>query len=1094
MQKHITFLLIFLLACILPRQLAAQELPLRHFTTENEINPLPGPAITSVFQDSDGFIWFAVYGTGLVRYDGQKMEVFTHEDGLSPYIFSITQDVTGRLWLGEQEGISVSGLPLQDYKAGERISFVTELDGLSLTGTKITSSNQLLADSQGNIWSSDMKHILRYNYGENKALVVDSLTVPDHPQISNYLYSFVEKRNGDLAAMSFGEYLVTISATDFSITTTHIPFQSGIVANHKYAIDLMEASDRSLWGVSNNGLVWSYGEDGTRTLHNEVSTTGMRQIMQTREGSMLAGTLGNGLLEWKNEVPLKPRRYTLQHGMLSTAIWDFIQDNEGSIWLATNAGLSRMRNDYNAFGHFTASSVEGAPNMLAESAVNGVCSDIRLTIPGGEEGERFIAAATSSGLSIIRNDGTREILQQKDGLLNAILNVHQDGKDRIWVTSRNGINCISEVKALTTMPGFETPRQIDLWDKPHYITSLPLGHFSSLTSLFFPTSDTDPTLLETNWFMGGGMVLALIGDQWMLFFKESGINANGLRSIALDDQNILYLGDGGTGLWKSNSPLNVSRLLNLGSEESKNKRYKGYLNVTEEVFSRRPITIEGDTIGEVTGLIYLDSILWASTNYGVNGINMKDWTTTHLINEEDGLFSNAAAGIILNRDSTRIWASTRDGYHAIDPKTGTLTHSVKQEDGLVSSRSWGHPGAHMNSDGVMYMATVKGLSVYNPALDQRDTVPPTVQWRNFDFMEDHSGNNELLIEYAALSFTHEQGIRYKTKLVGYDEDWSEEKSENGLRYTNLPAVLSSKEYSFEVLAGDDKGNWMQDPKKYTFAVSPPWYLHWLAVLLYTLVLFALVYGYTRWRERALKARQKLLEKTVDERTAEIVKQKDVILKEKERSEELLLNILPAEVAEELKLKGESPARNFDQVTVLFTDIKEFTMISEQLSATELVAEINVCFQAFDEITSKFKIEKIKTIGDAYLAAGGLHLPRKTEPKNVVLAALAMQKFVQERHKVNKKRGVVGFEMRCGIHTGPVVAGIVGIKKFQYDIWGDTVNTASRIESNGEVGKVNISQLTYELIKDDKEFTFKKRGKFNVKGKGEIAMYFVSLAS
>lgn len=1094
MQKQINFILILLLAYFLPHQLAAQELPLKHFTTENEINPLPGPAVTAVFQDSDEFIWFAIYGTGLVRYDGHKMEVFTHEDGLSPYIFSITQDITGRLWLGEQQGISVSSLPLKDYKAGERISFVTELDGMSLTGTNIAGRNQLLADSKGNIWSSDKKHILRYNYGENGSLAVDSLTVPDHPENSNYLYSFVEKSNGDLAAISLSEYLVTISAIDFSINTTHIPFQSDMVANHKDAIHLMEASDRSLWGVSNNGLVWSYGEDGTRTLHKEVSTAGMRQLMQTKEGSMLAGTLGNGLLEWKNEVPLKPKRYTLQHGMLSTAIWDFIQDKEGSIWLATNAGLSRMLNDYNAFGHYTANSVEGAPNMLAESAVNGVCSDLRLNIPGGEEGERFIAAATSSGLSIIRNDGTRVILQQKDGLLNAILNVYQDSKNRIWVTSRNGINCISEVKALATMPGFETPRQIDLWGKPHFITSIPLGHFSSLTSLYLPTSDTDPTLLETNWFMGGGMVLVLLGDQWMLFYKGAGLSANGLRAITVDDQNIIYLGDGGTGLWKSNSSFNVSRLLNLGSEEGRNKRYKEYLNVTEEVFSRQPITIEGDTIGEVTGLIYLDSILWASTNYGVNGINMNDWTTKHLINEEDGLLSNASAGIILNRDSTLIWASTRDGYHAIDPRTGTLTRSVKQEDGLVSSRAWGHPGAHMNSKGVMHMATVKGLSIYDPGLDQIDTLPPTVQWRNFDFVEDNSGNNELLIEYAALSFTHEPGILYKTKLVGYDDDWSEEKSETSLRYTNLPAVLSSKKYSFEVLAGDEKGNWVQNPKKYAFTVSPAWYLHWLALLGYVLVLFALVYAYTRWRERALKARQKLLEKTVEERTVEIVKQKDVILKEKERSEELLLNILPAEVAEELKLNGESPARAFDQVTVLFTDIKEFTMISEQLSATELVAEINVCFQAFDEITSQFKIEKIKTIGDAYLAAGGLHLPRKTEPKNVVLAALAMQKFVQERRIVNKQRGVIGFEMRCGIHTGPVVAGIVGIKKFQYDIWGDTVNTASRIESNGEVGKVNISQLTYELIKDDEEFSFEKRGKFQVKGKGEIEMYFVSLSN
>jgi len=207
-----------------------------------------------------------------------------------------------------------------------------------------------------------------------------------------------------------------------------------------------------------------------------------------------------------------------------------------------------------------------------------------------------------------------------------------------------------------------------------------------------------------------------------------------------------------------------------------------------------------------------------------------------------------------------------------------------------------------------------------------------------------------------------------------------------------------------------------------------------------------------------------------------------------------LNILPAEVAEELKLNGVSPARTYDQVTVLFTDIKEFTTISEQLTATELVDEVNVFFQAFDEITSQYKIEKIKTIGDAYLAAGGLNIPRKTEPKSVVLAALAMQKFVKERRELNQQRGFIGIEMRCGIHTGPVVAGIVGLKKFQYDIWGDTVNTAARMESSGETDKVNISESTFLLLAKDPQFVFIDRGKINAKNKGEIQMYFVEEAT
>jgi adenylate cyclase len=220
------------------------------------------------------------------------------------------------------------------------------------------------------------------------------------------------------------------------------------------------------------------------------------------------------------------------------------------------------------------------------------------------------------------------------------------------------------------------------------------------------------------------------------------------------------------------------------------------------------------------------------------------------------------------------------------------------------------------------------------------------------------------------------------------------------------------------------------------------------------------------------------------------KAKVIIEKEKDRSDNLLLNILPAEIAAELKEKGEAAARDFDTVSVLFTDFVEFTQISEKLSATELVAEINYCFKGFDGICEKYGIEKIKTIGDAYMAAGGLPVTKDDSTKNTVLAALEMADFIVRRKIERETSRQIPFEMRLGIHTGAVVAGIVGVKKFQYDIWGDTVNTASRMESSGEVGKVNISQSTYELIKNDAVFTFESRGKIETKGKGEIEMWFV----
>jgi class 3 adenylate cyclase len=220
-------------------------------------------------------------------------------------------------------------------------------------------------------------------------------------------------------------------------------------------------------------------------------------------------------------------------------------------------------------------------------------------------------------------------------------------------------------------------------------------------------------------------------------------------------------------------------------------------------------------------------------------------------------------------------------------------------------------------------------------------------------------------------------------------------------------------------------------------------------------------------------------------------QRNKISKEKARSEELLLNILPEEVAEELKAKGEAEAQLIQQVTVLFTDFKGFTAMSEILSPKALVADIHESFSAFDHIMDKYNIEKIKTIGDAYMAAGGLPTPNTTHASDVVQAALEIRAFIEAGKDRKKAAGLPYFEIRIGIHTGPVVAGIVGVKKFQYDIWGDTVNTASRLESSGEISQINISETTYNLLKDLPNFAFESRGKIQAKGKGEMEMYFVS---
>ncbi|NUO00455.1 MAG: adenylate/guanylate cyclase domain-containing protein [Saprospiraceae bacterium] len=236
-----------------------------------------------------------------------------------------------------------------------------------------------------------------------------------------------------------------------------------------------------------------------------------------------------------------------------------------------------------------------------------------------------------------------------------------------------------------------------------------------------------------------------------------------------------------------------------------------------------------------------------------------------------------------------------------------------------------------------------------------------------------------------------------------------------------------------------------------------------------------------FRYRTMRKLNKLLEqKNSDIATAQ------------QRSDELLLNILPATIADELKVNGTAAARQHDMVTVLFTDFVDFSRIAANMTPSQLVKELDVCFRAFDEISGRYQLEKIKTIGDAYMCAGGLRPNDQNHPVRVVQAALEMRQFIETWKAEKQRNKAPSFEVRIGIHTGPAVAGVVGTHKFAYDIWGNTVNVAARMEEGSEPGKVNVSGTTYSYVKD--HFKFTPRGHIPAKNIGNVEMYFVETAA
>ena len=220
-----------------------------------------------------------------------------------------------------------------------------------------------------------------------------------------------------------------------------------------------------------------------------------------------------------------------------------------------------------------------------------------------------------------------------------------------------------------------------------------------------------------------------------------------------------------------------------------------------------------------------------------------------------------------------------------------------------------------------------------------------------------------------------------------------------------------------------------------------------------------------------------------ETEGKLEEQSQELMLEKNKTEALLLNILPEEVAQDLLQKGNSEAKHFDDVSVLFTDFVDFTSIAQQLTPQELVQEIHLYFKAFDEIIERNGLEKIKTIGDAYLAVCGLPNKNSRHALQTTRAALEILDFTKKYRQQGGK-----FNIRIGINSGNLVAGIVGVKKFAYDIWGDTVNTAARIEQASEAGKINVSENTYRLIQQ--QYLCSYRGEIELKGIGYVKMYFV----
>lgn len=1025
-----------------------------NFRSFGKLQGLKYPAIFSAIEDKSGNLWLGTLGGGIYKYDGMFFTNYSEKEGLcNNYINRILEDQQGNIWIATRQGLTkYDGKSFVHFKGKE-----------SLAENDISS---ILQDKAGNLWFGSDRGLSKY---DGKSFV-----------------HFGEKER---------------------------------LGNTRISC-LLEDQKGNLWiGTNGNGIVKYDGEIFARyTDQQGLSNNNIACLLEDQGGNIWIGTYGSGVCKY-DPSQTSFTHFTIQEGLGKSYIFNILEDRKGHLWFSTESGVVKYDGTY--FTHFMEK--DGFTNKSVWCGLEDRVGNLWFCADGPDggiaryDGRIFSFYTTTEGLS---NSVVLGMSEDKSGNLWFATygggvcrydgNVKVPGQAHFThFTEREGL-CFNLVWDVTTDQSgrvwFATDRGVSFYDGKT-ITSI--SEQDGLSNIYVRAVLADR---KGNLWFGtyGGGVYKYDGKLLTNYTEKAGLSNNIVRFMLEDRSGKLWFATDGGGLNQFDG--------------------KNFIHFTEQggLISNEINTLLEDQEGN----------LWIGTNHG---ISLYDGKTFTQLTEQVGL-PDVVINSFFEDKKGNLWIGTGSGLSYLSKqesrelKLKIKGKNWKEHDVFFKNYTYGegflginvNKGKAMLQDrkGKIWLATSTRLTVLDPEVIMPDTLPPNIQLTNIGLF------NEI-IPWATLaqkkdtSFTLSNGIRvgnfkfkglsrwynlpeqlslahrnnylnfhfigiisdkpgvvkYQYKLNGMDEQWSGVTERNMATYGNLP----HGNYTFMVKAMNADGYWSK-AQTFNFSIRPPWWLTWWAKSLYVALAIASILFIIWWNARRLIARAKELEVEVDKATAVIRQQKQEVEAEKQKSDDLLLNILPREVAEELKAKGSTDAKLIDEVTVLFTDFKDFTQLSENFSPKELVAEINVCFSTFDLIMEKFGIEKIKTIGDAYMAAGGLPTPNFTHASDVVNAALEIQQYMQERKQQRQASGELVFEIRIGIHTGPVVAGIVGLKKYAYDIWGDTVNTASRMESSGEPGKVNISGSTYEWIKD--RFTCSYRGQVDAKGKGAIDMYFV----
>lgn len=1007
---------------------------------------------------------FVVLGLYSSSTYGQQynFKVYTPKNGLgSSTVNCGFQDSRGDLWFGTQSG-GVSQFNGTSFKS------YTKSNGL--IGNDVTCITE---DLVGNIWIGTSEGVSRFD-GRSFSNFNDSTGL----SVNKGIYSILVDEEGIIWFGSRGGGLIKYDGETFQ----SFGKDDGLPSDNVYSI--AQTEDKRIWLACSKGVA-SFDRENFKTYKVSEGKTYFCVVATRNNDVWFGGTPGNGVLKYENG---KLSEVTLPNQVKDDFIGGIAEGIQGRMWLATDHGLLKYSNgEFQLFtkemglstnqvrfvfsdreGNVWIGTKDGGVNLLSNEAFVNYTEEHGLSqtdvnaLTIDHANQRLFIGTARGGINILPLDGkVRFETIENIPLLNeiSIYALTYDNQQQLWVCAQEGLFVLKETDGTFSLA--------------NQITEVKGNRLNEVSRII--QNGTNDYWVSS---YGAGLI-RMQGDSLTVFNKENGFFSNNVVTIDLDEEGNLWIGTTDAGVIKYDGS-SFTSLINTFSFPDP---------------SVWAITQDND------GVMYFGT--------SEHGLCRFDGTELKTYDMMFGSFTNRVQSLHWSAASSYLWIGTPEGIHKarFDIEGNIIEmHTYSENDRLLTFEI-DQNAIDIDDNGTVWFGAANGITVYNPKNDKESLNAPQlrletmllsyepVDWSNYsDSVDPFSGipinlelnhkNNHLTFEVKAITTDK---VSYSFKLVGQDEHWSPYSSNASAQYPNI----SPGEYTFMAKAINSNRVETESEYSYSFVIRPPWWSMWYVQAGGVLALIIIVIAIIKGREKVLREQNRLLEQTVAERTEEVVKEKKQVEKLYNRSEELLLNILPEETAAELKAKGHVEAELIDEVTVLFTDFKGFTALSEVLAPKELVRDIHECFSEFDRIMEKHGVEKIKTIGDAYMAAGGLPRPNSTHAIDVVNAAQEMVEFVEHGKITKKLKGLPFFEVRVGVHTGPVVAGIVGIKKFQYDIWGDTVNTASRMESSGEPGKVNISETTYQLVKDKFNCTY--RGKVAAKGKGELEMYFVESA-